>query len=58
MDRFIYVFSKKDRDELVKRGFALLKDDTTKDVYVFVNSCKGEFDLSPMTFALSDTLTF
>lgn len=38
MEKFIYVFNEKARDELVEAGYDLLKEDAEKKVYIFVNN--------------------
>ena len=57
--RFIYVFDDVVKDELMSRGFVLLKSDERNQIYVFRNDSNQQlFDLNENTFALSDTLTF
>lgn len=57
-ERFIYVFDKESRDEMVAAGFKLLKSDKKNDVYVFANRNDMAFELAGLSFARSDTLTF
>lgn len=56
--KFIYVFSKDDRDILLKTGFTLLKEDTRNSIYVFVKSNSLTFALTEVSYIESDTLTF
>lgn len=58
MEKFLYVFSKDDRDLLIAAGYALLKSDDKNDLYVFVNQMNMNFDLLDMAFVRSDVLTF
>lgn len=56
--KFIYVFSKDDRDVLLKAGFTLLKEDTRNSIYVFGKSNSLIFALTEVSYIESDTLTF
>lgn len=56
--KFIYVFSKDDRDILIKSGFTLLKEDTRNSIYVFGKSNSLTFALTEVSYIESDTLTF
>lgn len=56
--KFIYVFSKDDRDVLLKVGFTLLKEDTRNSIYVFGKSNSLTFALTEVSYIESDTLTF
>lgn len=60
MNKFIYVFSYDDRENLLNRGFKILKDDKVNSVYIF--STDGviiSFDLLDVgPYILSDVLTF
>lgn len=58
MEKFLYVFSKDDRDLLIAAGYTLLKSDDKNDLYVFVNQTNMTFDLVDMSFVCSDILTF
>ena len=58
MEKFIYVFDEKSRDELIAAGLRLLKSDKKNDVYVFANRNDMAFELSDISFVRSDTLTF
>jgi len=61
--KFIYACGIESRDELLKRGYQLLKTNEDKQVYVFLNSAENNtlnFDLEGCkgTYAISDVLTF
>ena len=58
MEKFIYVFNDKSRDELIAAGFRLLKCDNKNEAYVFANQQEMAFELSDISFVCSDTLTF
>lgn len=58
MEKFLYVFSKDDRDLLIAAGYTLLKSDDKNDLYVFVNQANLAFDLADMYFVRSNILTF
>lgn len=58
MEKFLYVFDKESRDELISVGFKLLKSDKKNDVYIFVNRMDMAFELADISFVRSDTLTF
>lgn len=58
MNKFIYVFSKADRDKMLLHGFLLLKSDEQNKMYVFLSeghTVPVELDIS---YILSDKLTF
>ena len=59
MVKFIYVFSKEDRDYLVNVGYKLLKSDERNDIYIFNSSTELNFALSDVKeYMESSTLTF
>lgn len=58
MEKFLYVFDKESRDELLYSGFKLLKSDKKNDVYVFANRTDMVFDLADISFVRTNTLTF
>lgn len=58
MDKFIYVFSKPDRDWLIKHGYTMFQSNENKDMYVFINDGRMDFSNQEIRFALSDTLLF
>ena len=58
MERFLYVFDKGSRDELLVAGFKLLKSDKKNDVYIFANRMDMAFELADISFVRSNTLTF
>lgn len=61
--KFIYVMDKKAKKELLKKGFTLLKEDETNNIWVFENKYANDeatcFELNIKCFhVLSDVLTF
>lgn len=58
MPKFIYVFSEEERDKLCSLQYEMLKCDTAKHIYVFLNKERKDFSRNEIKFALSDTLTF
>jgi len=58
MPKFIYVFSEEERDKLCSLQYEMLKCDTSKHIYVFLNKERKDFSCNEIKFALSDTLTF
>lgn len=58
MEKFLYVFSKDNRDLLIAAGYTFLKSDDKNDLYVFVNQANLAFDLADMYFVRSNVLTF
>lgn len=58
MKKFLYVFNEKDKDSLVEAGYYLIKADKDKNMYIFENNTKLNFDKSKVKGYLSDVLTF
>ena len=58
MDKFIYVFSKLDRDWLINNGYTMFQSNEDKDMYVFINDGRMDFSNQEIRFALSNTLSF
>lgn len=58
MEKFLYVFDKESRDELLVAGYKLLKSDKKNDVYVFANRTDMMFELADVSFVRSNVLTF
>ena len=58
MNKFIYVFSKSDRDWLINHGYTMFQSNEDKDMYVFINDGRMDFSNQEIRFALSDTLSF
>ena len=54
MEKFLYVFSKEDRDLLIADGYTLLKSDDKNDLYVFVNQTNMNFDLIDPSDAMAN----
>lgn len=58
LGRFIYVFSIKDRDSLLSRGYEVIKSDELNNVYVFENNNQLNFSFDDeKSFVFSNTLT-
>lgn len=55
---FIYVMDTKSRDILQNLGFELLKENSAKTMWVFVNKQELNFDSLDIPCVVSDTLTF
>lgn len=45
MDKFIYVFSKLDRDWLINHGYTMFQSNEDKDMYVFINDGRMDFSI-------------
>ena len=58
MCKFIYVFKKDIRDELLSCGYTLIKSDDLKNIYVFENTNNICFSLNKSDYVYSDTMTF
>ena len=58
MKRFIYVFSKEDRDKLVGRGYNILKDKEDEDIYIFEAKEQMEDDLEGVLYWNTNILSF
>lgn len=58
MEKFIYVFSKADRDRLSSRGLTLVQSDEARGVFVFLNTERMDFTEDGIRLVRSDTLTF
>ncbi len=58
MSKFLYVFSEKERDSLLKLGYSLIKSDIKCGIFVFENQDKLSFDKKAIDAVPSDTLTF
>lgn len=58
MCKFIYVFKKDIRDELLSCGYTLIKSDDLKKIYVFENTNNICFSLNKSDYVYSDTMTF
>lgn len=55
---FIYVFNSEARDELLKLGLNMLKEDSRQQIFVFENPQVVTFSMPDISYILSDTLTF
>lgn len=58
MERFLYVFSKHERDVLLASKYSLIKSDEHKNIYVFENREDLHFDLNEIQAVPSNILTF
>jgi hypothetical protein len=58
VEKFVYVFNENARDTLLNRGYMLLKSDERNKRYIFAVDEKQNFDVSSVSYILSDTLTF
>ena len=56
--KFIYVFTDQDRDELLSRGYILLKEDKSNQIYIFSYDGKEENFDSLNLYCFSNVLTF
>ena len=56
--KFVYVFSERERDVLLKAGFPLVSANERGHIYVFRNSRQMNFSASGIQCVFSDTLTF
>lgn len=57
-NRFMYVFSKEDRDDLVAAGYTLIQNDEENKIFVFENKNNLTFDKKNVEHIETDTLTF
>ncbi|MBQ8135058.1 MAG: hypothetical protein IJ192_11730 [Clostridia bacterium] len=57
-DKFIYVFSREDYEELLSSGMNLIKADESNHVYIFENDKKRKFDMNEMEFVITDVISF
>lgn len=58
MEKFIYVFSEEERNILLSMQYELLKSDSARHIYVFINNDSQKIACDGVRYALSDTLTF
>lgn len=58
MGKFLYVFTRQDRDKLLLQNYTLLKSDETSEIYIFENNGELRFDKNGVDAVLSDVLTF
>ena len=56
--KFVYVMGRSACDELLAKGYRLLKSDDKNGVYTFENNKKLTFELAQVRAAASNTLTF
>lgn len=62
MEKFIYVFSDKDKDMLLSMGFELIQEDSNNGIYIFENDLANVdlvfSEIEDLKYTLSDTLRF
>lgn len=61
MERFIYAFSKEDRDYLLEHGFTLLTSDEVHERYMFENNLQYNFSANETDgrkIVFSNTMSF
>ena len=58
MKQFIYVFSEQSRDELIRAGFVMLKEESNNGIFVFKNDEEKKVPLEKNDFVLTNILTF
>lgn len=58
MPKFVYVFHKDDRDELLALGYQLLKQDEERNIFIFANQEVQKFEKLKMPFVTTDIFTF
>lgn len=58
MPKFVYVFHKDDRDELLASGYELLKQDEERNIFIFANQEIQKFGELKMPFVTTDIFTF
>ena len=46
MGKFIYVFELAAKEELIKKGYALYKEDSKNNVWVFINASPDQLEFS------------
>ncbi len=59
--KFIYVFSKENRDKLISMGFGLHRSDDSNTTYILSypnDDLKLQFDISDIEYAESNSLPF
>jgi len=56
--KFVYVFHKDDRDELLALGYQLLKQDEERNIFIFANQEVQKFEKLKMPFVTTDIFTF
>lgn len=56
--KFIYVFDVAAKEQLISKGYLLLKENAAQSIYVFKDDNSLKFELSNNNFVYSDTLTF
>lgn len=57
-EKFVYVFSKEARDDMIRRGYVLISGDDGSGRYIFENNPALNFGLVKTKAVKSNTLTF
>lgn len=57
-EKFVYVFDKETRDDLLRKDYTMVAGFEKKDIYVFVNSGNIEKDVEGKNYFPSNRLTF
>lgn len=55
---FLYVMNAESRDMLLDLGYELLKENSDKTLWVFINKSEKSFDTFDVPAVVSDVLTF
>ena len=57
---FIYCFDKKDKEDLISKGYKFIKEETVGDrkAYVFIDDNKLNFELNSKKFIKSNKMNF
>lgn len=60
MDKFIYVFTKKDRDNLVNAGLKVFQEDKKNNLFIFLSEdvANANVSLDGVIYIYSNTLTY
>lgn len=58
--KFIYIFTQEGYDDMVRRGYELLKEDRANGIWVFVNKDPEDMEFSDRNYnaVLSNVVTF
>ena len=57
MPKFIYVFSRKDKEKLESLGYRLVTKDGKRGFFIFENTPDLKFDVGDVSYVLSDSIT-
>lgn len=56
--KFIYVFSKEDKDKMIGLGYVLLEEHPEKNLYIFKTDPMRSFSIQEIKAVYSSILTF